>query len=94
VARRRAAQVRFGVESFDAGDAHQSLDAFAVDLQHDGHAPAAEERAFQVQFVQPPEQPQVLGALRPRLVAVAGARQTEQFALQLDAQTRMLWIDP
>jgi hypothetical protein len=94
VAQRRAAQVRFGVEGFDAGDAHQPLDAFAVDLQRDGHAPAAEERALQVQFVQPPEQPQVLGALRPRLVVVAGARQTEQFALLLDAQARMLRIDP
>jgi hypothetical protein len=94
VARRRTAQVRFGVESFDASDAHEPLHPFAVDLQHDGHPAAAEERAFQIQFVQLPEQPQVLGALRPRLVIVGRARHAEQFALLLHSQTRMLRIDP
>ena len=75
-------------------NAHQPLDAFAVDLQHDGHPPAAEERAIQVQFVEPPEQAQVLRALRPRLVIVGRARHAEQFALLLHGQVRMLWVDP
>ena len=88
------AQIRFWVERFDAQDAHQPLDAFSVDLQHDGHPAAAEERAFQIQFVEPAEQSQVFCALRPRLVVVGRARHTEQFALLVDGQARMLWIDP
>jgi hypothetical protein len=79
---------------FDAGDAHQPLGAFAVDIQHDSHAAAAKERAFQIQFVQPPEQSQVLRGLRLRLVIVGRARHAEQFALLLHGQTRMLRIDP
>ena len=94
MARRRAAQVRFGIEGFDAQNAHQPLDAFAVDLQGNGHLPASVERDLEVQLVQLPEQAQVLRALRPRLVVVARARQTEQFALPLDTQAWMLRIDP
>jgi hypothetical protein len=48
----------------------------------------------QVQLVELPEQPQVLRALRPRLVVVARARQSEQFALLLDGQARMFGVDP
>jgi hypothetical protein len=75
-------------------DAHQPLGAFAVDLQRDGHATAAEERAIQVQLVEPPQQTQVLRALRPWPVIVGRARHDEQFALLLNTQVRMLWIDP
>jgi hypothetical protein len=57
-------------------------------------ATAAEERAIHVQLVDPPEQTQVLRALRPRPVIVGRARHTEQFALLLHTQVRMLWIDP
>ncbi len=92
--RRRAAQVRFRVERFDAQNAHQPLDAFAIDLQGDGHATAAEKRTIQVQLVEPPEQTQVLRALRPWPVIVGRARHAEQFALLLNTQVRMLWIDP
>ena len=94
VAGRWTAQVRFRIKSFDAQNTHQPLHALAVDVQHDSHAPAAEERAIQVQFVEPPEQTQVLRALRPRPVIVGRARHAEQFALLLNAQVRMLWIDP
>jgi len=94
VARRRTAQVRFGVEGLDAHNAHQPLDAFAVDLQRDRYASAAEKRAIQVQLVEAPEQTQVLRALRPQPVIVGRARHTEQFALLLNTQLRMLWIDP
>ena len=90
----RAAQVRFRVERFDAQNTHQPLDAFAVDLQRDRYASAAEKRAIQVQLVEAPEQTQVLGALRPRPVIVGRARYAEQFALLLNTQERMLWIDP
>lgn len=89
-----AAQVRLRIERFDAQNAHQPLDAFAVDLQRDGHATAAEEWAIHVQLVEPPEQTQVLRALRPRPVIVGRARHAEQFALLLNTQVRMLWIDP
>jgi hypothetical protein len=66
----------------------------AVDLQHDCHAAAAEERVIHIQLVEPPEQAQVLCALRQRFVVVRGARQPEQFALLSDAQVLVLWIDP
>jgi hypothetical protein len=78
----------------DAENAHQSLDVFAVDLQHDGHPAAAEERAIQVQLVEPPEQAQVFFPLRPRLVVVGRAGHPQQFALPVDTQARMLRIDP
>jgi hypothetical protein len=75
-------------------NAHQPLDAFAVDLQRDGHATAAEKRAIQVQLVEAPEQTQVLRALRPWPVIVGRARHAEQFALLLNTQARMFGIDP
>jgi hypothetical protein len=90
----RAAQVWFRIERFDAQNAHQPLDTFPVDLQRDGHPTAAEERTIQVQLVEPPEQTQVLRVLRPRSVIVGRARHGEQFALLLNTQVRMLWIDP
>ena len=91
---RRAAQVRFRVERFDAQNAHQPLDAFAVDLQRDGHPPAAEKRAIHVQLVEPPEQTQVFCTLRQRPVIVGRARHTEQFALLLNTQLPIFGIDP
>jgi len=94
VAGRRTTQVRFRIKGFDIQNTHQSLDAFAVDVQRDGHATTAEERAIQVQFVEPPEQTQILRTLRPRLVVVGRARHAEQFALLLHTQVRMLWVDP
>jgi len=90
----RAAQVRFRAECFDTQNAHEPLDAFAVDLQGNGHATAAEERTIQIQFVEPPGQTQVLRALRPRPVIVGRARHAEQCALLLNTQVWMLWIDP
>jgi hypothetical protein len=94
VTRRRAAQVRFRIKSFDSHNPHEPLGAFAVHPQHHRHAAAAEEGTFQIQLVEPPHQAQVLGALRPRLVVVGRARQTQQFALLLDGQARMLRVDP
>ena len=94
VTRRRAAQVRFGVVGFDAQNAHQPLDAFAVHLQLDGHLAAAEKRTLQVQLVELAEQAQVLRALRQRLVVVGRARHSQQFALLLNAEARMGGIDP
>jgi hypothetical protein len=41
---------------FDTQDAHQALDALAIHLQFDGHFAAAEERAFQIQLIEPAEQ--------------------------------------
>ena len=90
----RTAQVGFRIKSFDTQNTHQPLDAFAIDFQRDRHAAAAEERAIQVQFVESPEQTQILRALRPRLVVVGRARHAEQFALLLNGQARMLWVDP
>jgi len=90
VARRRTAQVRFGVEGLDAHNAHRPLDAFAIDVQHYSHPAAAEERVIQIQLVEPPEQTQVFRALRPWLVVVGRARQPEQFALLLDGQAPLL----
>jgi hypothetical protein len=49
---------------------------------------------IQVQLVEPPEQTQVLRALRPWPVIVGRARHAEQCALLLNTQVRMLWIDP
>ena len=60
----------------------------------EGHLPAAEERAAQVEFVQSPHQAQVLGALRLRPVIVGRAWQTKQFALLLNGQARMVRLDP
>jgi len=94
VAGRRAAQARFGIQGFDAQDAHQPLDAFAVHLQLERHPAAAEEGTLQVLLVQPPQQAQVLGALRSRLIVVGRARQTQQVALLLDGQVRMVRVDP
>lgn len=94
VARRRTAQVWFRIKGFDSHDTHQPLDALAVHFQGDRHAATAKERTFQVQFVQPPEQTQVLRTLRPWPVVVGRARQTQQFALLLDVQARMFGIDP
>ena len=71
-----------------------ALDAFAVHFQRDGHTAAAEKRALQVQLVEPPEQTQILRALRPRPVIVGRARHAEQFALLLNTQVPILWIDP
>ena len=91
---RRTAQVRFRIKSFYSQNPHQPLDALAVDFQLDRHLAAAEERAIQVQLVQSPEQAHILRPLRPRLVVVSRARHAEQFALLLNGQARMLWIDP
>ena len=94
MARLRTAQVGFGIVSFDAQNAHQPLDAFAVHVQFDGHFAASKKRAFQIQLIELAEQSQVLRALQPRLVVVGRARHTEQFALLVDGRARMLWIDP
>ena len=94
VTRRRAAQVRFGIQGFDTQDAHQPLDAFAVHFQFDGHFAAAVKRPLQVQLVELAEQTQVLGALWPRRVVVGRARHSQQCALLLDAEARMMGIDP
>ena len=51
-------------------------------------------QALQVQLVELAEQTQVLRALRPRPVIVGRAGHAEQFALLLNTQVRMLWIDP
>jgi hypothetical protein len=91
---RRAAQVRFRIKRFYSQNTHQPLRAFAVHPQRDRHPAAAEERAFHIQLVELPHQPQVLGALRSRLVVIGRARQTQQFALLLDGQARMFGIDP
>jgi hypothetical protein len=66
----------------------------AVDLQHDRHSAAAEKRVIHIQFVEPPEQEQILCTLRQGLVVVRGPWQPEQFALLPDAQVCVLWIDP
>jgi hypothetical protein len=70
VTRRQAAQVGFGVVGFDAQNAHQALDAFAVHFQLDGHLAAAVKRALHVQLVELAEQTQILRALRQRLVVI------------------------
>ena len=90
----RTAQVGFRIKSFDTQNTHQPLDPFAVDFQRDGHATTAEEWVVQVQFVQSPEQTQILRTFWPRLVVVARARHAEQVALLLNGQARMVWIDP
>ena len=51
----RTAQVRFRIEGFDSQNPHQPLDAFAADLQRDGHATAAEKRAIHIELVEPAE---------------------------------------
>ena len=63
MARSRSAQVRFGVVSLDAHQAHQSLSAFAIDPEYDGHLATAVERVSQVKFVDLALQPEVLGTL-------------------------------
>src|SRR5215510_7896224 len=68
VTRSRVAQVRFRIERFDAQNAHQPLDALAVDFQRDGHATAAEKWEIHVQLVEPPEQ----NASSPNSPAAAG----------------------
>jgi len=80
--------------SFDSQNPHQPPDACAADFQSHGHPTAAEKRAIQIQLVQPPQQTQVLRALRPRLVVVSRARHVEQLALPLHRQVQVLWVDP
>jgi hypothetical protein len=94
VTRRRATYIRFSVVGFDAQDTHQTLDPLAVHFQFDSHFAAAEERALQIQLVQPAEQPQVFLALRLRLIIVTRTRHPQQFALLLNGQVRMRRIDP
>jgi hypothetical protein len=48
---------------------------------------------FKIQLVEPAQQPQGLGALRPRLI-VARTRHSQKLALLLDAQLRMRTVDP
>jgi hypothetical protein len=63
-------------------------------MELDGHAPAAEERIFHVQFVELPQQPQVLLVFRTRLIVIGGTGESQQAALLPDAQIGMLGIDP
>jgi hypothetical protein len=79
---------------FDAQNPHQPLRAFAVDLQFDGHFPAAEKRELHVQLIELAHQAQVLRAFRLRLIVVGRARHAQQFALLLDGEPRMGRIDP
>ena len=53
---RRPAQIRLRIQRLDSQNSHQPLDAFAADLQCDGHATAAEEWAIHIQLVEPAEQ--------------------------------------
>jgi hypothetical protein len=94
VPRRRATEVRFSIVGFEAQDTHESLDSFAVYFQHDRHFATAEERALQIQLVEPAEQPQVLRALWPRLIIVTRTWHSQQFALLLNGQVRMCGVDP
>ena len=94
VIRRRATQVRFGVVSFDSQNLHQPPGPMAAHSQLDGHFAAAEKRQLQVQLVERAQQVQGLCALRLRLVIVARARHTQQFALLLHGEARMRGIDP
>jgi len=94
MARLRTAQVGFGIVGFDAQNAHQALDAFAVHVQFDGHFAASEKGTLQIQLVELAEQSQVLRALRPRLIVVGRARHSQQFALLLDAEAPVRGIDP
>ena len=71
--------------------AARSLQLYA---QRDRHAAAAKERVLQIEFVQATQQAQVLRALRPRLVVVGRARQSQQLALPLHTQIEMSRIDP
>jgi len=52
------------------------------------------ERALHVELVELAEQTQVLRALRLGLIVVGRARHSQQFALLLDAEARMMGIDP
>src|ERR1700761_4440156 len=83
---------------FDSGlryqDAHETLNALAVHSQFDGHFATSEERAFQVQLIEPAEQMQVFRTLRSWLIVVCRSRHSQQFALLLDGQVRMYRIDP
>ena len=94
MARRRAAQPRLRVERLDAQNAHQPLRALAVDAEFDGHPAAAEERALQVEFVEPAQQRERRGVGRARLPVVARSRQAEQLALPAQAQHGMRGVDP
>jgi hypothetical protein len=78
----------------DPEDVHQPLDAFAIHFQFDGHFAAAVKRTLQIQLVESAEEPKVLRALRPRLVIPSRARHSQQFALLLNRETRMIGIDP
>jgi hypothetical protein len=63
-------------------------------MELDGHAPAAEERTFHVEFVEFPQQTQVFVALRTRLIVIGGTGQRQQTALLPDAEVGMMGIDP
>ncbi|MDW8224286.1 MAG: hypothetical protein RMJ82_15195, partial [Gemmatales bacterium] len=55
---------------------------------------AAQERVFEVQLVQAPQQGQRFRTLRPRRVVVAGAGQSQQGALAPDGEFGVVRIDP
>ena len=67
---------------------------FAVRFQFDSHFAAAEERAFQIQLIEPTQQAEIFRALRPRLIVITRTRHSQQFALLLNGQARMRGIDP
>ena len=90
----RIGQSRLWINRLDSHLLHQPLDAFAVHLQLDGHLAASEKWTLQIQLVELAEQPQVFRALRPRLVVVGRARHSQQFALLLNAEARVIGIDP
>jgi hypothetical protein len=94
VTERRPAESGFGVDGFDSLNPHQPLHAFAVHLQFHRHATAAIEGPQHIQFVELPEQAQILRALRPRLVVVRRTRQAQQIALLENGQVRLGGIDP
>ncbi len=80
---------------FDSPNPHEPLHALAVYPQFDRHLAASGKICpLQVELVELAEQTQVFRALRLRLVVVARARHSQQFALLLNAQVRMSGIDP
>jgi hypothetical protein len=63
-------------------------------MELNGHAPTAEERVLHVEFVELPQQLQVLFALRLRLIVVRGTGERQQAALLPDAQDGVPGVDP
>ena len=87
-----------GIDGFNAHQAHQSLNAFAIHrmalpTQVRRHLARAIERRLQILLIHQPHQLQVLPCLLGRRQVEGGAIETNQFTLSPYTQLRMVRLN-